>query len=63
MSYENAGYGTFLVGKPAYHIGSLLWTKDLGNEIDQSRAAFIDYLEYLENSCRSCELEFAAQGV
>ena len=61
--YENAENGTFIVGKSAHYIGSLLWTKDLGILIDQSKAALKDFLEHLENTCRSCEPDIVAQIV
>ncbi|HME53678.1 MAG TPA: ADP-ribosylation factor-like protein [Candidatus Lokiarchaeia archaeon] len=49
--FESKDHGTFIVARSHDFIGSLLWYKDLGVTVDQSKVALGDLLDHLENSC------------
>jgi small GTP-binding protein len=53
--FESAENGTFIVARSAHFIGSLLWYKDLGVTVDQSKVALGDLLGHLESSCASAD--------
>ena len=50
IKFENAEHGTFLVARSNNYIASVLWTKDLGVEIEESEDALMELLNHLENA-------------
>lgn len=50
ITFESKDSGTFLVYKSNNYIGSLLWTKDLGVTLEQSKEALQDLLNHLEDA-------------
>jgi hypothetical protein len=54
ITFESKERGTFIVARTDHFIGSLLWRKDLGVPMSQSKTALIDLLKHLETSC-NCE--------
>jgi small GTP-binding protein len=53
--FESKDHGTFIVAQSHDFIGSLLWYKDLGVSVDQSKIALGDLLEHLESSCAGAD--------
>ncbi|HME51492.1 MAG TPA: hypothetical protein VKM55_04700 [Candidatus Lokiarchaeia archaeon] len=54
ITFESKTQGTFIVKRTEHFIGALLWRKDIGVSITQSKKIIIDLLNYLETSC-DCE--------
>lgn len=53
--FESKENGTFIVARSVHFIGSLLWYKDLGVTVDQSKVALGDLLTHLEASCATAD--------
>ncbi|HME55692.1 MAG TPA: ADP-ribosylation factor-like protein [Candidatus Lokiarchaeia archaeon] len=53
--FESRENGTFIVARSKDFIGSLLWYKDLGVTVEQSKIALGDLLNHLENSCADAD--------
>ncbi|MBN2153854.1 MAG: GTP-binding protein [Candidatus Lokiarchaeota archaeon] len=53
--FESKQNGTFIVARSAHFIGSLLWYKELGVTVDQSKIALGDLLGHLESSCATAD--------
>jgi small GTP-binding protein len=57
ITFESKENGTFIVAKSVHFIGSLLWYKDLGVTLEQSKEALGDLLDHIERNC--CDADTA----
>jgi len=63
ITFESKERGTFIVKRTEHFIGALLWRKDIGVTITQSKQTIVDLLTYLEKSCDWDDVESVKEHV